>query len=71
MLQRGQICFELEQLALEKKRGRSGHERPKSREETPKEGYDNTSQARDVALHKLRVHCSIFKCNFCRAGIRG
>ena len=24
----------------EKKRGRSGHERPKSREETPKEGYD-------------------------------
>ena len=24
-----------------KKKGRSGHERPKSREETPKEGYDN------------------------------
>jgi hypothetical protein len=24
----------------QKKKGRSGHERPKSREETPKEGYD-------------------------------
>jgi hypothetical protein len=54
-----------EEAARAKKKGRSGHERPKSREETPKEGYDSASLARDVASQKLRVHCSIFKCNFC------
>ena len=32
-----------------KKRGRSGLERPKSREETPKEGYD--TQARLAMSH--------------------
>jgi len=37
MLQRAPNYFELDQQALEKKRGRSGLERPKSREETPKE----------------------------------
>src|SRR3990167_4957551 len=50
-----------------KKRGRSGLERPKSREETPKEGYDMASRAREVASQNLRVHCTIFKCNSCRA----
>jgi len=50
-----------------RKKGRSGHERPKSREETPKEGYDTTSRARHVALQKLLVRRTIFKCIFCRA----
>ena len=50
-----------------RKKGRSCHERPKSREETPKEGYDYPSRARDVAMQNVRVHCTIFKCNFCRA----
>jgi hypothetical protein len=52
-----------------RKKGRSGHERPKSREETPKEGYDTMSRARDVAPQKLLVHRSNFKCNFCRAAL--
>ncbi len=55
------------EAAPEKKRGRSGLERPKSREETPKEGYDRASYARDVAPQNLRVRCTIFKCIFCRA----
>ena len=44
MLRRGTSA-----LCLNKKKGRSGLERPKSREETPKEGYDRTSWARDAA----------------------
>jgi len=47
-----------------KKKGRPGHERPKSREETPKEGYDNTSQARDVALQKYGCIAAFSNANF-------
>ncbi len=58
-------------MGPKKKRGRPGLERPKSREETPKEGYDRTSVARDVALQKLRVRRTIFNCIFCRAAHPG
>jgi hypothetical protein len=33
----------------------------------PRRATTYTSRARDVAPQNLRVHCTIFKCNFCRA----
>jgi len=44
MLRRGTSA-----LCLNKKKGRSGLERPKSREETPKEGCDGRAKLADVA----------------------
>jgi hypothetical protein len=66
MLRRG-IIARFTPGPQKRKKGRPGLERPKSREETPKEGYDITSEARDVASQKLRVRRTIFKCIFCRA----
>jgi hypothetical protein len=49
--------------ALGKEKGPFDTERPKSREETPKEGYDRASLAREcltakisVATHNLQLH---------------
>jgi hypothetical protein len=39
--------------APEKKKGPSGYGRPKSREETPKEGYDGQALLGDVALQNI------------------
>jgi hypothetical protein len=66
MLRRGMI-ERLMRGTQKRKMGRPGLERPKSREETPKEGYDKTSWARNVASQKLRVRRTIFNCIFCRA----
>jgi len=66
MLRRGNSRIS-PQGVQKRKKGRPGLERPKSREETPKEGYDITSWARHVAPQKLRVRRTIFKCIFCRA----
>ncbi len=42
-------------------------DRPKSREETPKEGYDRQAELVDVAMQHLRTQRTKFKCEFCRA----
>jgi hypothetical protein len=55
---------------LAKKKGRSGHERPKSREETPKEGYDNTSWARDVASQNYGCIATFSNANFAELHVR-
>jgi hypothetical protein len=64
---RRRMIVRLTRGTQKRKMGRPGLERPKSREETPKEGYDITSWAHYVASQKLRVRRTIFKCIFCRA----
>ena len=39
-----------------RKKGRSGHERPKSREETPKEGYDKRAEL--AMSHRKTYWCA-------------
>jgi hypothetical protein len=43
------------------------NERPKSREETPKEGYDKQARLADVAMQKLRMQRTNNNCNYCIA----
>jgi len=50
--------------------GRPGFGRPKSREETPKEGYDRRSLA-DVALQNLVCAAKELNCDFCKPAITG
>ena len=55
-------------LALPRKeKGPFGFERPKSREETPKEGCGRRGELPRAAKSKLRVHRTISKCIFCKA----
>ncbi|WP_157066571.1 hypothetical protein [Hyphomicrobium sulfonivorans] len=53
-------------VKLARKKGRSDHERPKSREETPKEGYDR-EQSSSCRIAKLLVRRNKDNCVFCMA----
>ena len=53
--------------APDKKKAIRTSEWPKSREETPKEGCNQRAKLAHVAMQKLRVHRTNYKCNFCKS----
>ncbi len=65
----------METMTAQEKRAACVGKRPKSREETPKEGSDNAKsdtapQQYATALHKTQVFLRYFQCKIHRAGLR-
>jgi hypothetical protein len=62
-------AFKGQELPLQKKRGRPGYERPKSREETPKEGNKASGEAANLVSPNLMCGAQNARLSFCIAEV--